>query len=190
MLEFRLTYRGPLKSRTSATKLDKHQIRQHLRGQLKALWEQEPLGRFHHYIDPRREHRDGNIALLKQVGPYTFAPLVTQAAGWNAVCSVDVLFLRPSAPGQLVGHGGDLDNRLKTLFDAMRVPTLSELPGGATPGAEDQPFHCLLEDDALVTQLSVTTDRLLAPSSPNDVELVIHVGVSSTSRTMGNDPIW
>jgi hypothetical protein len=190
MLEFRLTYRGPLKSRTSATKLDKHRIRQHLRTQLKALWEQEPLSRFQHYIDPNREHRDGNIELLQPVGQYLFAPLVTQAQGWNAVCSVDILFMRPSSPGQLVGHGGDLDNRLKTLFDAMRVPQLSELPDNSTPESGEKPFHCLLQDDALVAKIGVTADRLLAPCSPNDVELILHIAVSSTSRTMGNDPIW
>lgn len=190
MLEFRLTYRGPLKTKGSATKFDKHSIRKHFHLQLKALWTQEPLIRFAKYIDAARELHEREISLLEPVGPYQFAPLVSQAAGWRAVCAVDILFLRPAQPGQLIGHGGDLDNRLKTLFDAMRVPNLDELPAGATPDFDEKPFHCLLQDDALVTKINVTTDRLLVSASPNDVELIVGVGVSATSRTMGNDPIW
>ena len=177
MLEFRLTYRGPLKTKGSATKFDKHSIRKHFQVQLKALWAPEPLVEFGKYIDPDRELHEGDISFLELVGSYHFAPLVSQAKGWHAVCSIDILFMRPSQPGQLIGHGGD-------------VPKFSELPDNASAASSERPFHCLLQDDALVTNLSVRTDRLLAPVSPNDVELVIHVCVSSTSRTTGNDPIW
>jgi hypothetical protein len=37
-------------------------------------------------------------------------------------CSIDILFLHRDAPGRIVRSGGDIDNRIKVLFDALRVP--------------------------------------------------------------------
>ena len=93
---------------------------------------------------------------------------------------MNVLFLRRSSPGQLIGHGGDIDNRIKTLFDALRVPTVAELPHGATPENDEKPFYCLLKDDALITTLSVRTDEWLEEGDPSHVLLVIHVDVKPT----------
>jgi hypothetical protein len=85
--------------------------------------------------------------------------------------------LRPEAPGSVITQGSDIDNRLKTLFDSLRMPkNLNELPSGISPSDIDNPFFCLLEDDNLITKVSVTTDRLLRiDSQQNDVLLVIHV---------------
>jgi len=72
--------------------------------------------------------------------------------------------LRNDAPGALI-RSGDLDNRIKTVFDALRMPTnVDELGGYDAPAEEEDPFYCLLEDDYLITHLSVETDRLLEPS--------------------------
>jgi len=61
----------------------------------------------------------------------------------------------------LIGKG-DLDNRLKTLFDALRRPTnTKEFGGYDRPDESENPFFCLLEDDALVTKVSVESDVLL-----------------------------
>lgn len=92
--------------------------------------------------------------------------------------------------GQLVNHGGDLDNRIKTLLDALRKPSQTELPADDLPTPHELPFYCLLQDDALITTLSVTTDRLLAPAPPNDVELIILVDAHATRKSMSNDCIW
>jgi hypothetical protein len=69
---------------------------------------------------------------------------------------------------------------MKTPFDALRVPTIAELPPNETPGADEEPFYCLLQDDALVTALSVRTDQLLEPGQANDVQLIIHVNMKPT----------
>lgn len=48
-------------------------------------------------------------------------------------------------------------------------------------GADENPFFVLLEDDSLITKVSVTTDRLLTPQADgehiNDVHLIIGVRV-------------
>ena len=52
----------------------------------------------------------------------------------------------------------------------------NEIPKGDTPNETESPFYCVLEDDNLVTALSVTTDRLLEPEGSNSVvEMIIKV---------------
>ena len=62
-----------------------------------------------------------------------------------------------------------------------------ELPRGDAPGSGDDPFFCLLEDDALITKVSVDTHRLLEPNATsNDVQLFIHVTTKALVATYGN----
>lgn len=84
--------------------------------------------------------------------------------------------LGPEPPGHIVTQSGDIDNRIKTLLDALKKPELNALPGGSVPTSNENPFFCLLEDDNLIVSLAVETDRLLEPDvHPSEVELIIHV---------------
>jgi hypothetical protein len=101
--------------------------------------------------------------------------------------------MRRGVPGHLLIPGGDIDNRLKTLLDALRVPHSKDEVIGSPEAHEEPYFFCLLEDDALVTRISVTTDRFLKPlnadiSHPqNEVLLVIQVtGKAAEPLTLGN----
>ena len=48
-------------------------------------------------------------------------------------CGLKILFLRKEGPGKLILQGGDIDNRLKTLLDALKMPSdLSEIVKDAT----------------------------------------------------------
>jgi len=52
----------------------------------------------------------------------------------------------------------------------------NELPKDDIPTDQENPFFCLLEDDNLITHLSVTTDRLLEPiEDPLEVILMARV---------------
>jgi hypothetical protein len=86
-----------------------------------------------------------------------------------------ILFLRPGDPGSLIGQGGDLDNRLKVLFDGLRMPTQGEMVGDED--IQEEPLYCLLEDDGLISALSVRTDRLLQGGGRTEVDLTIEVTV-------------
>jgi|ERR1039458_8394765 hypothetical protein len=115
-----------------------------------------------------------------------FVPLVTKAGGFT--CSLDILFLRRDNPGGLIvkgADGGDIDNRIKVLFDGLKMPeTVSDL-GGLPLESDENPFFCLLEDDSLITSVTITTDRLLlerdSEEKRNDVYLIIHVTVLNPS---------
>jgi hypothetical protein len=116
-----------------------------------------------------------------------FAPLVTQKN--HLACELSITFLRQQRPGQLLGEGGDIDNRLKTLLDALRMPKKDEAQQAQIESRpDDDPIHCLLQDDALVTKVSVETDRLLRPApDPLDLVAIIQVRVLvSGTPTTGN----
>lgn len=113
-------------------------------------------------------------------GPFTFFPLATKR--WDLVCDLEILFLRAEKPGALFPNTrGDLDNRLKVLFDALTMPEHAEqLPKGVAPEATQDPFFCLLEDDKLITSFRVNSERLLdVPPGGNHVKLVIGVTVKT-----------
>jgi hypothetical protein len=82
-------------------------------------------------------------------------------------------------------RSGDLDARMKTLFDALRIPKDLAETGGQGPQDDEDPFYCLLEDDKLIADVSITTDKLLllpkkrVPDA-NDVFLVITVKIKPT----------
>ena len=101
-----------------------------------------------------------------------FVPLISRWFGF--LCSLEVLFLRQEEPGGLVHHG-DIDNRMNTLFDGLRLPT--DCAQDWTQ--EENPFYCLLDDDALITQVKITTDRLLKPM-PNKGDVVLLLDIHVT----------
>jgi hypothetical protein len=170
-MEFTLYYRGPLKANRGAR--DKHILRQHFHRQMRALWKQLPLSGFTRLWDPSGPHDDLQIG--HQLGAYTFVPLVGDRV--SLVAELEITMLRPQAPGAIIALGGDIDNRIKTLLDALRMPRdPKEIPKTTGPSPDEVPFFCLLEDDSLVTRLSVATDRLLEPvAGPSEVVLLIHV---------------
>lgn len=175
-MEFVLTYEGPLKpAKRGSTVENKHDIRLALHPQLRRLWLLYP------HLESRSEHRYGleSIQLAYQDTTSTpstmsarlarrfdrcgvgYVPLVTEEA--DLVCSIDVLFLKSQGPGNLI-YRSDIDNRLKVLFDGLRVPNNgSEITPGWEPKEDENPLYCLLQEDSLITHLSVTTESLLEP---------------------------
>ena len=111
---------------------------------------------------------------------YRFVPLVRDEEFLS--CSLRILLLRRDPPGSIYNRG-DIDNRIKTVLDALRQPAnVREVPALAVEKDED-PFFVLLEDDRQVTHLEVETDRLLVPTAcaPDDVAMV-HLVVSVDVR--------
>ncbi|MCF3628785.1 hypothetical protein RJ527_15015 [Thalassospiraceae bacterium LMO-SO8] len=184
-MEFRLTYEGHLlgASRSNTRASHKHEIRKIFHRQLRHYWQVHPylstaylshrrLGR----VQPEVKLVD-HLSQKYKLENYNFVPLVTPDL--SLICSLEILFLRRGFPGEAV-RSGDIDNRLKTIFDALRMPgNSSELGGFETPGDDEIPFFCLLTDDNLISHVSVETDTLLEPSSAeagdNDSRLVIAV---------------
>ena len=195
-MEFVLRYRGPLAS--TGGPQDKHRIRCALHPQLDVLCQQEPLltqarsDQIHEGLLKGRQVEVpkplGDVLFFAvPLGGFRFVPLVHRPH--NLACSLDLIFLRRERPGAIV-HGGDLDNRLKTLFDALRMPHDASELAGAAPVNPGERMFCLLEDDSLITRVSVHTHQLLEPLTGNhgdsDVDLLMHVSIHSTYPMWGN----
>lgn len=181
-MKFVLHYRGALRS--NGTPAHKHDLRQVFHQQLKKLWSQPPLSEEHTLL--RQRTQNGHYSLLRPLSGFTFVPLIT--AEMNGIAELQITILRPEPPGNLITQGGDIDNRLKTLFDALTMPRLANaLPSVATPGPDQDPFFCLLEDDNLITALSVRTEQLLEPIiEPTHIDVLISVKTGVTKQTMDN----
>jgi hypothetical protein len=146
-MEFRLVYEGQLKATSTAQRRvnEKHVIRKYLHGQLAELWERHPyLNEMKYkrwpenqtlmrmrieggwFPDPDTPFMETFARRFSRCG-FRFVPLVNRE--FKLVCGLDILFLRRENPGDLILQGGDVDNRIKTLLDALRIPENgSELP--------------------------------------------------------------
>ena len=183
-VEFRLIYKGtlPTQGRSGGRIEEKHQVRLQIHEQLKALWREHPVLRDWAKVDEaERQHTRSHADILAdnyQRCNMRFLPLVNEKAG--LACSLDILFLRRDPPGSQLITGGDIDNRLKVLLDGLKMPKeCSQLPAKWQPGPAQNPLYCLMEDDCMITEIKVTSDRLLIPQTEgehrDDVELIIHV---------------
>jgi hypothetical protein len=185
-MQFRLTYEGELLSNGHAQ--HKHEIRKAFHPQMRRLWDivpglkemRNPVLDLVEVNRPPDRSRVEHLAEEFSRNNYRFVPLVTRDLGIS-FCGIDILFLRPDSPGNVVKKS-DIDNRLKTLFDALRMPEgKAELGGCDVPTSDEIPFFCLLEDDALITKVSVETDFLLQPIGAefkkNDARLIITVSL-------------
>jgi hypothetical protein len=182
-MEFRLIYEGPLRGQGAKSE-HKWEIRRALHPQLQRLWQLRPLSDAAGTL-LAWPPRPGVRSVIVEKGGLLFAPLVTQRLDLYAELSV--LLFRQQPRGTLITDGGDIDNRLKTLLDGLRVPHGSMEGRTLMPQDPDpQPFYCLLEDDALVTKVSVESEQLLRPARPDEVVAIISVHVKKTVLSHAN----
>jgi len=209
-MKFALIFDGELRSNGSPT--EKWEIRKKFDPQLRELWKIHPslnhvehspyryapkpgsgikyayMENHHSFNEYTTQHKlpEKHMDLCETIerGGRRFFPLVRESFALK--CALKILFLRKEAPGR-VYQAGDLDNRLKTLFDALGVPPMDQVCDGSI--AED-PIYCLLEDDALIMHCDIETHRLLSrpEASKYEVHLVVEVDVRVTQPRAYNIP--
>lgn len=181
-MEFRLVYQGALPGSGNSSRhpQDKHRIRKVLHKQLAIQWATHPLLKHFQagFSMPGSGTKVGETFLdkwAKDMHGFRFLSLVNER--FDQVCSLDILILRRERPGNLIMQGGDIDNRVKTLFDALSIPKSNS---GLTPPEPDElPFYCVLEEDKLVNQVSVTADRLLVPPEGPEPQNYVHAVIKA-----------
>ena len=202
LVEFRLTYSGPLYPSTNnhpAGADHKHELRKHFHIQIRRLWQDYPHLQQMQYpppehvmvaYEPQISKRIDYLANQFQRNGYRFVPLVTKDLVLS--CGLEILYLRRDLPGNIVKKG-DIDSRIKTLFDALKMPTnLQEFGKYTNPDSDEDPFFCLVEDDSLIGSLSVETDIMLEPLSTetrmtkDDSRLLITVKLRPSQITWSN----
>jgi hypothetical protein len=181
-VRFRLTFEGEIGPRTNVGLEHIHSIRQQLHPQLKRLWDHPPLSELRErWLKEYKGDPNEPYARIQTVHEKKYAPVVATHLG----AELDIVFLRQQPPGQLIGEGGDIDNRLKTLFDGLRMPKKQEVQQlGVAVTQDEDPLHVLLQDDALIHRVNVETDRLLKDAEPRTVMAIIQVTVVLTRATL------
>ncbi len=153
-MKFKLLYFGEL--RTNPKKRSQHvaNIRMQFHPQLKKLVENSPWNNLQKYMMPNPTK---NPISTRHVGGIDWNPIITP--NLKLLAELDILLLHP----EIVGLGRtDVDNRMKTLLDALRSPQNEHEIGENTP-RNIGPIYTLLDDDHLVTKISVNTSHLLSP---------------------------
>jgi len=204
VMKFTLTYEGELRPNDDYKR--KWSIRRHLAPQLEELWRISPVlqnvlrnrhipaGGYmnidvHHTLQdippalpPKIPNPAIDLCADVSVGSRPFFPLVRDSFALR--CGLKIIFLRKEDPGKIY-QGGDLDNRLKTLFDALSVPDGQQID---KTDMDMSRIYCLMENDRLISSLSVDTHRLLAVRnvSQHYVNLIIEVDVKVVQSRMYN----
>lgn len=178
-MRFSLYYRGPIKSNGGSK--DKHLLRKRFHPQLKMLWNQEPLSHFTGFY----ESSNAENSIARRIGKFNFVPLICQA--FHLVTSIHITLLRPEPPGSIVTQGGDIDNRLKTLLDSLKIPSEpNAIHPDEKPDSGEDIFYCLLEDDNLITELSVNTKQLLEPNCERgEVIAILDIEIIKIRQLLG-----
>lgn len=195
LLDFRLSYRGPLRAtqrdpkegtalKVAHWKL-KHDMRLAFHRQLSTIWNTQPT-----LVESKAQDTSvlniDTLARTYSIPPWSFVPLVTPQL--QMFCGLEITLLRLDHPGDSV-WSGDVDNRVKTIIDALDVPTAN---GGYADIPLDpavSPLFCLLATDKLLTSVSVETGRLLdAPTGVDQswAEVTIHVRITPENVTLLN----
>jgi hypothetical protein len=108
------------------------------------------------------------------------------------MADLDIQMLHP----EIVGVARtDIDNRVKTLLDGLRCPQNEHEIGENTP-RNIGPIYTLLDDDHLVTKMSVNTSHLLSdqifmnnPNKINDhIFMMVDVNVRVAEGNLENLP--
>lgn len=186
LLKLTLSYEGPLRTSPKNRARHKHAIRREFHRQLKRFWDVHPLvSRWHVGDMPASDWLQNQ---MPRIGQYSFVPLVSKAL--NVECALEFRVLRPTGkPGTIT----DIDNQVKVLIDAMKIPTdVQDLGGGTSPEEGEEPMYVLLQDDGLVTKISSINDELLRPILgkseilSSDVVLIVDIHIRPLLPTDAN----
>ena len=196
-IEVILQYEGPLPSAQSSNakrrRRTKERMQRIFHEQLMNVWKTvmplrkfwDGAGRFH-FPQEKLPNLEPPAWNSRRIGKnFWFVPLVMTGRYLKLICKLEVGLLSRDEPGMIV-NGGDLDNRVKVLLDALTLPQPNAWKR-RKPRADEMPVFCLLEDDHLITEFSVKTSRLHRPlrkgEKATDVELRITATVDASDQS-------
>lgn len=181
-MEFCLHYDGKLKSNDNAS--GKHAIRIALHSQIKALCSDSMFkGLFESNAEKVKQNTGKPLYIEHAHKKFYF--LVSEHL--RTVVDLDICLLLPHDVGAIVNNGGDLDNRIKTLFDALRIPiTTAEIPPSDSFDYSSDGMYCLLQDDKLINKITIQGFKDYDPIAADSVRCTIRVTTKITAALYGN----
>jgi len=184
-MEFRILFRGHLPSEDKATVEMKHNIRKQLHPQLREVWKGHPSLSGSFKPNKAGVSRVEEIARDYSKCNFRFVPLIRKKE--NA-CSLNILILFRHEPYRAY-NAGDLDNRVKTLVDGLRMPDQCSEVTGQFPSGDENPFFVLMDDDRVIYEFQVTTDQLFAHQEQNEAYRDVFAVIGIRMTTLGRNPI-
>ena len=189
-----LEFKGGLPSGQGGNHSDtKQELRLAFSPQLRRKWRDSPQLSFWNHDDPTSfplatkgpyhyelDQDNPSPFLRADVCGYYAIPLVS----WHnrLACELAVTIVGDTRSAAEAIGAGDLDNRLKVLFDGLRIPRgPQEVPG--TMFGKDEPLYCLLEDDSLIHKFSV--EAIQSPFSPAEYAVRIKATIEQMDGTHG-----
>jgi len=151
-MDFYLHYDGELPASPDNPTSTKNSIRQQFHFQLRELWGKDQVLKSVWRSTRGWKDENGQSFEARSIDlfadkfarpPYRFIPLVCDDLG--NICNLEILFFRREDNRALIkktkDYGGDLDNRLKILFDGLRIPDQNQLAGLNLP-PDDRSIAC------------------------------------------------
>lgn len=186
-MKFKLLYFGEILINPKKRAQHISDIRMQFHPQLKKLVEHSPWTNLTQYMEPDPIK---SPITTKRVGGIDWNPIITP--NLKLIAELDIQMMHPEIVGMT---RSDIDNRIKTLFDGLRAPQNEHEIGTNTP-RDIGPIYTLLDDDHLITKLSVNTSHLLStdmfssdiPRTPDTIFMWIDVNVRVVEGTLENLP--
>ncbi|MCQ2574732.1 MAG: hypothetical protein MJ156_01330 [Alphaproteobacteria bacterium] len=186
-MKFKLIYAGDIFTNPKKRAQHISDIRMQFHPQLKKLVQLQPWNNLTKYMMPNATK---SPITTRHIGGIDWNPIITP--NLKMIAELDVLLMHPEIVGV---PRSDIDNRIKTIMDGLRCPQNEHEIGENTPH-DIGPIYTLLDDDHLVTKITVNTSHLLSenifpeniPHSPDSVFILIDVNVRVTEGTLENLP--
>lgn len=186
-MKFKLLYFGEILVNPKKRAQHISDIRMQFHPQLKKLVEHNPWNNLTQYMEPNPTK---SPIATRRVGGIDWNPIISPHL--KMIAELDIQMMHPEIVGMT---RSDIDNRIKTLFDGLRAPQNEHEIGTNTP-RDIGPIYTLLDDDHLITKLSVNTSHLLDTNmfnpdivrTPDTIFMWIDVNVRLVEGTLENLP--
>lgn len=198
-MKFKLTYRGSLRATQARHPTAcgpnkhwhlKHVMRESFHTQIKRIWETRQFLLINQSMETPKPYHIDTLAKRLRIPPWRFVPLVTEELSLKTKIEITILRVDHPHLNLWSERAGDVDNRVKTIIDALRVPGANDGYADMHPGPGQDPFFVLVESDELFDVVHAETDHLLVVPPGEDAsyaEIVVAVTVRPmTDQTFQN----
>ncbi len=185
-MKFKLLYFGDILINPKKRSQHISDLRMQFHPQLKKLIGHSPWTHLGKYMMPNATK---SPITTKHIGGIDWNPIITP--NLKLLAEIDILLMHPEIIGV---PRSDIDNRTKTILDGLRCPQNAHEIGENTP-KNIGPIYTLLDDDHLVTKLTVNTSHLLGTEmfkdtgrSDDTVFIMLDVNVRVAEGNLENLP--
>lgn len=186
-MRFKLLYFGEILINPKKRAQHISDIRMQFHPQLKKLLDYRPWNNMTQYMMPNATK---SPITTRHIGGIDWNPIITP--NLKLLAEIDIQMLHPEVVGMA---RSDIDNRVKTILDGLRCPQNEHEIGANTP-RDIGPIYTLLDDDHLITRLSVNTSHLLDTAifesdiarTPDTIFMMLDINLRVAEGTLENLP--